>query len=228
MTESRYQELLGLLLDGELSDQQAAEFAVELRSQPELQRDLRTHLVLWEVWSQECCPDRTAASFHAAWQTRLAAEAESESFGRRVHARLAEEELSGRLPGWRALWSRWRRPQWIAAGALAVLCLLALALWWGGSRPRLPRPANSLEQVVTIAGEAVCPMCTLHESQQHSMAIRTMPGAATKIVYLRATNELARLQPKFCAGPAPVQATGIAQQEGAKQILLAKTIEVSR
>ena len=46
MNSQRYQELLGRLLEGELSDAEAEELAAGLKERPEMQRDLRSHLVL--------------------------------------------------------------------------------------------------------------------------------------------------------------------------------------
>jgi hypothetical protein len=53
---SRYQELLGCLLEGELSGAEAEELAGGLSASPALRQDLRQHLVLWEVWSQHQAP----------------------------------------------------------------------------------------------------------------------------------------------------------------------------
>ena len=46
MNSQRYQELLGRLLEGELSGAEAEELAAGLRARPELRRDLRSHVVL--------------------------------------------------------------------------------------------------------------------------------------------------------------------------------------
>jgi negative regulator of sigma E activity len=51
VNRERYQILLGQLLDGEILSAEAEELIQGLRDQPELQRDLRRHLILWDAWS---------------------------------------------------------------------------------------------------------------------------------------------------------------------------------
>src|SRR5688572_31527643 len=76
MNAPRYQELLERLLEGELSGAEAEELADGLREWPELRRDLRSHLVLWELWSQQHTPERSSDAFLNAWKTRLRVERE--------------------------------------------------------------------------------------------------------------------------------------------------------
>ena len=89
MNSQRYQELLGRLLEGELSDAEAGELAAGLKEQPELQRELRSHLVLWELWSQQHTPERSADAFLNAWKTRLRVESEdADAFAEAMRLRI--------------------------------------------------------------------------------------------------------------------------------------------
>ena len=76
MTEARYHELLGQLLDGALSGAEAEELRRCLEAEPRRIRDLREHLGLWELWGQEQSPRRSAEAFCRDFQARLQAERE--------------------------------------------------------------------------------------------------------------------------------------------------------
>src|SRR5262245_64312450 len=94
MNSPRYQELLGRLLEGELSVAEAEELAAELRERSELQRDLRSHLVLWELWSQQHTPERSSDAFLNGWKTRLRVEGEdAEAFAEAMRTRIGEPPL---------------------------------------------------------------------------------------------------------------------------------------
>ena len=98
MNQARYKELLGRLLDDQLSATEANELAVGLEADDRLREDLRHHLVLWELWSQQQAPERSSTAFIAAWQTRLRAEAEgADVFAGAVRARLAPRGKTGQI-----------------------------------------------------------------------------------------------------------------------------------
>jgi len=63
MKAARYHELLGRLLEDNLSTSEAEELAYALKSSHTLRQDLRRHLVLWEMWSQYQSPERSATRF---------------------------------------------------------------------------------------------------------------------------------------------------------------------
>src|SRR5688572_25411082 len=89
MNSQRYQELLGRLLEGELSDAEAEELAAGLKDRPEMQRDLRSHLVLWKFWSQQHTPERSSDTFLNAWKTRLRVEREdADAFAAATRSRI--------------------------------------------------------------------------------------------------------------------------------------------
>jgi len=211
MNDARYPELLGRLLEGELSEPEAGELAGELRARPELQHDLQRHLVLWEVWSQHQTPERSADAFVAAWKTRLRAENEgADKFYATVRTGL--EARSRRLFSWLApLWAGLRRPTGIAWAASAAVAGLMVVLWLATPR--------SAQAVVTIQGEAICPACVLHEGDQHTPAIRVQKGGTTLIYYLEGSPALAVGQEYFCTGPNPITVEGKPRSEGGRILL---------
>ncbi|HUL54719.1 MAG TPA: hypothetical protein VLT83_15045 [Opitutaceae bacterium] len=239
MRAERYEELLGSLLDGVLSAEEAGELAEGLRARPELKRDLAQHLVLWEVWSQHLAPERSAEAFVAAWRTRLRAESEgADVFGNGV---LAELESRDRWVPTRFLAAPsagfWRRicaipgliRSWVetlglaarrragVAWAAALICAGLLGLFW------LAGPRSS-RAMVTIHGEAVCTACVLHESHVHAPAIRVTAGGKTQIYYLDRTPAVAGLQDRFCSGPRPAVAEGTPTTAAGRLRFAARTV----
>jgi hypothetical protein len=215
MNNARYPELLGRLLEGELSEPDVTELARELSASPALQHDLHRHLVLWEVWSQHQTPERSAEAFAAAWKTRLRAESEgTETFYEMVRARL-ETRPVGVLSWMTALWGTLRRPAGIAWAASVAVAGLVLVFWLA-----IPRTAQAM---ITIQGEALCPACVLHEGHQHIPAIRVQKGGTTLIYYLERSPALAAGQEYFCMGPNPITVEGKPRTEGGRVLL-----EVSR
>jgi hypothetical protein len=238
MITARYEELLGGLLDGELSAEETGELAVALNASPELQRDLTQHLVLWELWSQHVAPERSAEAFVAAWKTRLRAEnegadafpqgvlAQVEAHGWRTRPRLAGPPIRSwrrflptprPIRAWAAtLGAALRRPVG-AACAAALVGAGILGLFWLVS----PRPARAM---VTIHGEAVCTACVLHESHIHAPALRVTAGGITRIYYLDRTQAMADLQNRFCSGPTPAVAEGTPRTEAGRQLFAARAV----
>ena len=211
MNNARYPELLGRLLEGELSEPEAGELARELSACPELQCDLHRHLVVWELWSQHQAPERSEEAFVAAWKTRLRAETEGAGkFCETVRARL--ETRRGRFFSWLAtLGAALRRPTGIAWAASAALAGFVVVFWLA-----TPRSAQAM---ITIQGEAVCPACVLHEGHQHTPAIRVQKGGTTLIYYLERSPPLAVGQEYFCMGPNPITVEGKPRTEGDRVLL---------
>jgi hypothetical protein len=88
MNEARYQELLGRVLDDEISPVELQELSGAVRGEPDRLADLQFHLVVWELFSQQRRPERGPESFVAAWRTRLAAETQASPFINRVAEQL--------------------------------------------------------------------------------------------------------------------------------------------
>jgi hypothetical protein len=94
-----------------------------------------------------------------------------------------------------------------------------VALFWFAS----PRSAQAM---TTIKGEAVCPACVLHESHEHSPAIRVTDGGATRIYYLDRNSAVGGLQDYFCSGPTPAVAKGKARTEQGRLLFDASTVTI--
>jgi len=211
MNVARYEELLGRLFEGELSEPEAAELAQELSANPGRQHDLQRHLMLWEVWSQHQAPERSAEAFVAAWKTRLRAENEDgDKFYQAVLDHLGNR--GRRFSTWvSALWTALRRPKGMAWAASAAVAGLALVFWLA-----VPRSAQAM---IAVEGEAVCPACVLHEGHQHTPAIRVHTGGKTLIYYLDRTPPLTLGQGYFCTGPHPITVEGKPRTERGRLLL---------
>jgi hypothetical protein len=231
MKRERYHQLLSVLLDEDLWEGDADELLAGLREQPELQRDLRQHLILWDVWSQHAAEERSAEAFIEAWKTRVFAEAGAEQFSQSVLDRIGAPlaALRYRVP----FWKRWRPLQ--IACAMLVLTFLAAAGWWAQqqfSKAKTAREKAGLlapfgtNQVVTISGEGVCIWCVLHETPHPGPAIRIGEGGATKIVYLE-FSAYSQAMHHYFAGGTTVTAKGVLREEQGRLTLTTQSVEVN-
>lgn len=203
MNAARYEELVHRLLDDDLSATEADELAAWVRGRPELRRDLRHHLQLWELWAQQHAAERSPEAFLAAVRTRLRAEQGGEDFLRSLKQRLARHADSG-PPGcavvaWKRFAGAWKGRFAGIARAAAALLVMAGILWLAAPRPAL---------ATTLRGEAVCPACVLHQGEKHLPAIRVGRGETARVYYLKLNAAVAGLQDRFCSGPTPIEATG--------------------
>jgi hypothetical protein len=219
MNSARYEELLGRMLEGDLSDREAEEFAAELRANPARLRDLRRHLVLWEIWSQHQAPERSSEAFVNAWKTRLRAETE----GADVFPDAVRAQIEARQPPPGVIeFFRWfiaaRRPVRMAWAASLLIASLALVVWFAA-----PRSAHA---VISIKGEAVCTACVLHESHEHTPAVRVIANSSTNVYYLVRNSAVAGLQDYFCSGPRPVTAEGKARMEAGRRRFEAEHVTI--
>jgi hypothetical protein len=215
VNRTRHQELLGRLLEGELTGAEAEEMARSLSASPALQEDLRQHLVLWELWSQHQAAERSAESFVSAWKTRLRAESEGvDAFTDAVRKRIQSPGMIEILL--RACRAMIRRPAGIAWTVSLLLVGAVTILWFAA-----PRSAHAM---ATIEGEAVCTACVLHESHQHMPAIRVAHGGATRIYYLDRNRVVVGLQDYFCNGPTPAVAKGKTRMDHRRRLFNATTV----
>lgn len=230
MSQERYEQLLAILLDEELPPGAAAQLQAGLCKYPQLQRDLRRQLLLWELWSQHAAEERSADSFVEAWKTRARTAGDSERFLKSV-----TERVGAPLSEWKyrvAFWKRWR-PLQVAFAILAVAAV-AMAGWWTQqqlfkSQPAAPAvielPSPGPDGMVTITGEGVCIWCVLHETNHPGPAIRLRQGNATRIIYLdfpAFKNELHQ----YFAGGGSVTASGILTETNGRMVLETQHIEV--
>ena len=58
MNQERYQALVGRLLDEETSLAEMEELGQALREEPDRLAEFQFHLVAWELFSQQNCPER--------------------------------------------------------------------------------------------------------------------------------------------------------------------------
>lgn len=212
MTQERYQQLIGLLFDGELSDDEARELSAAIGSSPELRTDLHEHLILWELWSQQQAPERSATAFFEGWKTRFSAENGAEVFNNSVLSRLSRhtpiDGLLAKAFSWAApLSARLRETaHWlisstfrlIFASSMAAAALVCL-VWFA-----IPRSA----QAVTLTGEGVCTACILHLTHTCSPALRVTSNGSQKIYFLHATDPKKRCPGGFCSAPVPIVVKG--------------------
>jgi len=215
----RFEELLERLLDGELTPVEGDELAAVLRTDPARRRELRQHLVLWELWSQQQAPERSAAAFLAGWRTRLRAERQGESFLAGLKTRISRDSAGEsplrRLGAW---WAALQRPAGLAWAASVALVTCATFFW-------LLAPHRA--QATTIVhGEAVCTACVLHEGHTHTPAIRVQTDGATHIYYLESSPRLTELQGYFCSGPNPITVEGKPHPAGGRMMLDVSHIEL--
>lgn len=213
MSSSRYDLLVGSLLEDGLTSAEADELAAIVREDPGLRLDLQRQLVLWELWSQSQAPERSTDSFLAAIRTRIRAESESgrESFIAALKRRLprATHDAHPRDP---VRWSRSRRAAWL----VPAVALLVMALVWVTA----PRTAEA----TTLHGEAVCTACILHESHDHFPALRIREGETTRVVHLEIDPSLVPPIGNFCAAPVPVDVSGRVHRENGQLILAVRAL----
>jgi len=209
MNTDRFEELLGRLLDNELSLAEGDELAAALRAEPARFRELRQHLGLWELWTQQQAPERSAEAFLAACRTRLRAEREGENFLTRLKERISRDSTKSKRPTHLA---------WAASIAL-VIAATAIVLWQFAAHP-------STEIMIALQGEAVCPACVLHEGHEHVPALRVRKDGATRVYYLDPSPALASQQGYFCGGPTPVKIEGKIHRVGDRDRLAVSQIEL--
>jgi hypothetical protein len=208
-------------LEIELSGAEAEELAAGLRARPEFRRDLRSHLVLWELWSQQHLPERSSEAFFNAWKTRLRVEGEdAEAFAETMRTRIGAPHLrTGAIESLvRFLLGAIRRPKGMAWAASVLIVISASILWLAGTR--------SAQAVTVLKGEAVCTACVLHETQEHAPALRVIAGPSTNIYYLDRSPAIAVLQGYFCGGPTAATAEGKARTEEGRRLFQAATVTI--
>lgn len=235
MTTERYQELLGLLLEGELDSDRAAELARALNESVALRDDLRSHLVLWDAWAQHLSPERSAGAFVQSWKTRLRSlEEDAGAFAGAVTAGIKAEQQKeqGRIcpipdaqtgvnpsPGSIVAWISsiiFKARRSSALAAVSVVFVVFALFYVVTTRT---------SHAITLKGDAICTSCFLHESHEHNPALRVMNDARTNIVYLEHNKVVDGIQGRFCGGPTPATAQGKSRTEGKRTLFNAVKIE---
>lgn len=212
----RFEELLSRLFDGELTDTEAGALTALLRDHPPLRSELRQHLVIWELWSQQKAPERSADAFVAACHTRLRAERQGDSFLASLRERLPNKEHEEQRGA--SLWWWLRRPASLA-GAISFLTAAAAILFWFVVLP------HRAVATVTLHGEAVCTACILHETHEHRPAIRVTEGGRTRIYYVKSDRHPFERAGDFCSAPVPLVVTGRAESKDGRLEMEASSVQ---
>ena len=211
---TRYEELFSLYFDGEPTDAELTELAELLKNDEKLAHDFREELVIWEAWSQEMAPERSADAFLAGFHTRLRAEEDAGTFELSVSKQLKER----RKPFlWKPL---------IPVAAILVI-LLSLGVFFNPADIDTGLIATAEASSVHIHGECICLRCTLKSGGRCAKAIRyTDDEGNTKIIQLVNDPEHQKYNQCFCGGPTQVLVEGeFIEQNGAKA-LLATTLKI--
>lgn len=200
----RYEELVSLLIDGEPTEEELHELEQILATHPEFAEDLRQQLVIWERWSQEIAPERSADSFVAAFRTRLKAEEDANRFSKSAMKRLKPRKLPFTLA-----------PVLAIAAAVVLMCVLYLLKIDEAANPNYV-VLDAQAHLVSIKGECVCTSCTLNLEGGHNKAIRFADAKGdVQLIMVKRDPQLRPHTKHFCGGPTPVLVEGnVIEQEG--------------
>lgn len=212
MNNERYEELVSLYMDGEPDEIQLEELAQILKADPSLAQDFQKQLTVWDAWSQETVPERSAEAFLAGFNTRIRAEKDAPAFELSVTNKLKSRKHP--LPFLPL----------IAVASTAILMLLFSAIVLNSSQTNKTQVATKTygPNHLCIHGECVCTRCTLQLTEDHQRAIRykTREGT-TEIVYLENDPNMNMNMNYFCHGPTPVLVEGMVEDQQGRQVLVA-------
>ncbi len=131
----RFEDLLGLLLDGEIREDELEELTALVKAEPEFTRQLQEHLLMDNALGQYENPSKSAQAFMAALEEQIEVEESGEAFVRRVVSKVSGPWLFGSP---------------FAMAAVAALTLLVLASLWMS----LPKP-EPYDQGVAVAANVL-------------------------------------------------------------------------
>jgi hypothetical protein len=221
MTTDRYDSLLAQLLDGELTPAESDEFAAALRADEAHRRELRQHLIIWELWTQQHAAERSADAFLAACRTRLTAERNSDRFvselGQRLRAQgLLPAALTHGFGATRNIgrtFARWWSDHvWVGlASSAAAFAAISVLVW-----AMLPHAARA---TTTLHGEAICTSCMLHETHEHLPAIRVREEGVVHIYYVQPDPRPVQRLGGYCMAPMPIVVTGQASLRDGRRVI---------
>lgn len=147
--ERQFHELLGLLLDDEISEEQTRQLVRMVKANPAFSRELRQHLAMDSRLTQHENEQRKADTFVASLETALSAEDDADEFVNKV-VQLADYQRPGANPQ--------RAPWLVAALSLAACAALALVIFQrpttGSSTNIAAEPIdNGVAVVSSVVGE---------------------------------------------------------------------------
>lgn len=210
----RYNELLSLYLDGEPSDAELNELAELLKVDAKLAEDFRQELLIWDAWSQEHAPERSAESFIAGFHTRLRAEADATEFELSVTKQLKERKNPF---AWQPL---------IAIAAVLVI-LLSVSIFINPADVDTGLVATAEAGIVHIEGECVCTRCTMKREGRCEKAVRyTDANGEEHVIRLRRDPALREYGKHFCRHSSHVNIEGEIVEENGEKILVASAMTI--
>jgi|GEM_PF-1626908 len=232
MTEARYHELLGLLLDGSLTESEALELRRGLEHSPDRLRSTREALMFSDLLGQALTPSREPNTFWHGIESRL-----EQEWTRTDHDEVAGEPAPSIPPAATKQPARrgWPSPSVaLAASLLIVVSLLAIGPWdllgWRGHRPGQPMGGQVHE--VSLRGEAVCAHCILHQTEQCQPAMLVHHKGRQDETYLldrrNVTDQKLGEKLRCCRSPLPIQATGTVRTANGQLLLGVTRLEVLR
>ncbi|MDZ8118356.1 hypothetical protein [Pontiella agarivorans] len=211
---ARYQELLSLYLDGDPAENELHELAELLKSDRELAGKFRQELLIWETWSQEHAPERSATAFLAGLHTRLRAENDASAFESSVTSQLKEHK------------SRIRWKPLLAIAAVAVI-LLSLGYFISPSDIDTGLVSTAEAAHVHIQGKCVCMHCTLKREGRCRQAVRFKDdNGEEQIIPLQQDPHLRKYSKHFCKLASQVDIEGSIIQENGERVLVATAIRI--
>jgi hypothetical protein len=225
VTDARFEELVQRVLDDELTEPEVAELAAELRARPARQVELREHLAVWELWSQQLSPERSAEAFLAACRTRLAADRGSVEFVNAVTARVQRDQAAG---SWlldvlrrarQAVVDRWRSPA-VVGWTAACAAVAVVVLWFATPHP--------LQATTVLHGEAVCTACLLHQGHEHTPAIRVHGRHGEEIFYVVSDPVVVHRMGNICRAPVPLVVHGATGVRDGRNVITLSAVEPDR
>jgi len=211
---TRYQEQLSLFMYGEPTEAELNELAALLKNDEALTEHFREELLIWETWSQENAPERSADAFLAGFRTRFRAEEDAPEFELSVIKHLKERKNP-------FLW------QPIIAIAAVLIILLSLGYFFNPADINTGLVPSAQAGMVQIQGECVCMHCTLAMTDRCSKAVRYIGAdGKTRIIRLVRNPDLRQYNACFCKGPTLVKIEGKLVEENGVKLLAASSISI--
>jgi hypothetical protein len=213
---NRYEELVSLFMDGEPTPAELDELSALLSQDPDLARDFRNQLILWESFAQQVTPERSSLAFEEAMKVRLRVEQDGAAFSESTTKRI----LAFRRARFRGL---------ILAAAALVVIALGLFHFSRDRTVDLNRKTGiPVPKEVVVVGEAVCTHCTLHREGRHQKAVRYADGRGeTQLLFLERRPELRTHTGRFCGGPTRVEIHGETREVEGVPLLAVSSLHYS-
>lgn len=171
---TRFEELLGLLLDDGLNAEQAAELAHLVEAEPEFSAAFREQLQMDAALTQYESSGHNADAFVRAMAARFEAEQDGEAFVAKVIQSTTQSQATSR--------DRWFRAPWIVA-AMATLAASVLAFWLIlHPAPNAPAVAESTEDPLDAGVAVVAALTGEGTSGDKPLALGSSVGRGTLIL----------------------------------------------